>query len=153
MKNTLLSIGLALTALVACNNSAGVEFKKLSSYFLNNFKELPDAVNVFTAQNDSAFYEVVGIAKTMGNKITVPDFSKETAFIVAGQATNYSTTIDVEQVRVTATDVIIDIKITIGEELTYTIVPMIVFTMPKQNNDKVVSVMEGAAAVAISKIR
>ncbi len=153
MKNILLA-GVIAIHLCACGNGpTEVTFNKLDNYFLSNTVEVPEGINVFTAQDDSTFYQLAGIAKTMSNEIRKPDFEHETVIIVAGQPTNHATQIDVEKVTVTETDIIVHITIEKGEELSYTMKPTTLFTLPKQANDKVVSIMEGAAAVAVGTVK
>ncbi len=164
-KSTLLFAIAALLLLPGCsqqihaqtNASSGAtrtEIKPvlLENYFLKNTVKLKADVNLLVAQDSAAFNKQFGVARTMGNKIVTPDFSKNTIAAIACKSTDVATTIAVERIISNASSVDIYVKITRSEKQNFTSTPLAIIALPKLSKGTIVNVVKGEWAVASTRL-
>lgn len=132
----------------ASDAQTDVTFAPLENYFLKNTVSLPNNVNVLTANNADAFNNLLGVAKTMTNKVVEPDFAKNSVVVVAYQSTNVATTITVDRIALDKNGVNVYVKTQKGETQSYSSTPVAILTLPKQTEGTVVNVFEGENKLA-----
>jgi len=85
---------------------SGIVYTDMQGFFVKSTAFLPNDVNYFIATSERMFLSVFGVARTMDNVVTVPDFSKNIVLAIALKPSR------------TRHDVIIRDIIISGEELT-----------------------------------
>lgn len=131
---------LVLTLSVACTSkpkeiiaapdtaqgSTAVNLAEIDGYFL---KSKPSST--FVAVLDSAnFKETMGVARTMDNKPTEIDFSKNTVGVIAVPATEYETTISIDTASIENRILNVYYSVVVsGDKRTFSILPVNAFTI------------------------
>ncbi|MCA6070608.1 MAG: hypothetical protein LE180_05845 [Endomicrobium sp.] len=88
-----------------------LQFKKLEGYFLKNNVKLLKEINFFTANSVDKFNKLLGVTKTMVNKVTVPDFDKKIAVIIAPKPSQYLNNISISQIYMIDNNIYVEYKI------------------------------------------
>ncbi len=109
-----------------------VDFKELSGYFLNNSYELPGELNIIEAANKDQMKLAFGTAKTMKNKIDTVDFNTSAVIGVALQPTDIKTDMKIEKVEKLEETLNVYLTLDKGEKQSFTIKPVVLFSISKQ---------------------
>jgi hypothetical protein len=86
---------------------SGIVYTNMQGFFVKNTAYLPNDENFFIAVNDNMFLTMFGVAKTLDNVVTVPDFNKNIVLAVVLKPAKYDY------------DIIVNDIIISGEELTF----------------------------------
>ncbi len=116
--------------------TTSVEFKSLSGYFARNTFVAAKDVNLLLLNTLENFDSVLGIAKTMNNKINKPDFENTLPLAIILKPTDKQTQLSIDKVSSENNILRIDAKLEQGEKQSYTMVPTLVFSVPKAADTK-----------------
>jgi len=114
-----------------------IDYVQLHNYFIKN--TVKKVKTKITSQKE--FDSYFGAATVMGinGKPTQIDFSKQFVIAVSKEATNYSTSIEVTGVALGSMgDVIVSYKVDKGTKQTYTLRPLTLLAIDKNNTGKVI---------------
>jgi putative cell wall-binding protein len=132
----------SLVVLISCNSTKkaqeqnNVSYKELRGYFLNNTYSHTDKVEFVVVNSQAEMDALLGVAKTMTNKIDVPDFSTNSVGILICQPTTSNLKLSIKQMNVTNT---LNVEALIEEQSennSYTSSPILVVEFPKQDASK-----------------
>ncbi len=124
-----------------------VSTQLLAGYFLKNTYKVNDDVDCILFPDQASFDKVLGIAKTMTNKVDKPNFEKNIVAAIALKPTKKNTEISISKAEKVNEAINIYLEQTIGEDLTYTMTPLKVFSFPKESGVSTVNFMMGAKVI------
>ncbi len=117
---------------VVTEQTVAVVATPLNGYFLRNTYQFAGDTDYLLFPNQTAFDAVLGKAKTMGNKIDMPDFGQQIVGAITLKPVRNQTTLTLRKAEVVGgTTVDLYVESTAGEALSYTITPTLVFQFPK----------------------
>lgn len=103
----------------------------LDQYFLSNKIHFEDSISCYVVTDKAKFENMFGVAKTMTNKITVPNFEKEYVFAIAVPATEVKTSFVIDSARISGNNADIYFSITRGGRQGYKSSQVILGTFDK----------------------
>ena len=109
-----------------------VDFQVANGYFFRNDKAVPERPIVITSQQ--VLEEYFGYAATMSAKPTQIDFTKQAALAIVMQPTNVNTEIAVNSIVEHQNDTLLmNYSLSTGDSISYTIQPMAIVVISKEN--------------------
>lgn len=112
--------------------TATVVVTPLNGYFLKNTYTFTGEMDCLLFADQAAFDAVLGVAKTMDNKIDTPAFEQQIVGVIAQKPVRVKTDMKVSKAElIDGTTVNVYVETTKGETLTYTMTPTLVFQFPK----------------------
>jgi hypothetical protein len=121
---------------------------KLDHYFTKNTVVFPGDVNYRVITRAEDFENIFGVAQTMDSKVIRPDFSSQTVVAILLPPTNKETFMHFEKAEIAGEEINIYYNITNrGKELSYTISPNALATIPRVADAKQVNFHTGGMKV------
>lgn len=119
-----------------------MEVEVIENYFPK--KEItPNVIQFYTIDNEKEFNQKFGVAKTMNNKVTPIDFSKNRVGVIILPETNKKTTIEIDDTERIGSGAVIEYEITEGEEQSFSTTPALIFKLPGDNRLKTIEFKAG----------
>lgn len=104
----------------------------LSGYFLKNNYQFSNGIDFLLLPDRPTFDSYLGVAKTMNNEIDEPNFTEHVVAAIIVRPTNKKVDISISKVEQPEEHLVnIYFEAKIGETLTYTATPLLVFELPK----------------------
>ncbi len=115
--------------------TSSVEIKILNGYFFKNTHKVEENPSFFEFSDKISFENYLGIGRTMGNRIDKPDFPNQTVMAIVYQPTQTKTEISVIKAEeINGNTINIYFKAKMGESLSYTMQPLLVFCFEKKKD-------------------
>ena len=108
----------------------------LNNYFVKNTVALPDEYNYKVSVNQADFDQTFGVAATMNNTITKPDFSGQVVVAVIGKPSSQQQEIGFESAALGNGDLNLYYKVKKGSEQSYTSTALALAAVPRSNSVK-----------------
>ncbi len=109
-----------------------VTVQTLAGYFLKNTYKLSDNPTCVLFPDQASLDKALGVAKTMNNKVDKPDFNQSVVAAIAMQPTQKKTEITVGKAEKIGQVVNLYVEAAVGDNLTYTMKPLLVISFPKE---------------------
>lgn len=108
----------------------------LNNYFVKNTVALPDEYNYKVSVSQADFDQAFGVAATMNNAITKPDFSGQVVVAVMGKPSSLQQEIGFESASIGNEDLNVYYKVKKGSAQSYTSAALALAAVPKSNSVK-----------------
>lgn len=135
----LIICGIVLLAACSANrhtSASRIGMVPLNNYFVKNTVALPDEYNYKVSVSQADFDQAFGIAATMNNTITKPDFSGQVVVAVMGKPSSVQQEIGFESAALGNGDLNIYYKVKKGSEQSYTSTALALAAVPKSTSVK-----------------
>lgn len=111
-----------------------VKTKELSGYFVKNTFKSEEDVNLILMKDKTQFDDLFGVAKTMNNQIDEPDFDNNLLVAIILKSTDMDTDLKISETKKINNLFEIYATVTTGEKQTYSKVPQLIVSLPKDSS-------------------
>ncbi len=111
--------------------TTNVPTEEMSGYFVKSTYKPNADINFIVLKNKAQFDELLGIARTMKNSISTPDFDNTIIAAIVLKTTKNETKIKVKDAKLEGNTLNVYADIETGKELSYSSTPLYLYHMPK----------------------
>ncbi len=144
MKTSKFMLILLCTPLLLMGNCKGKEaetakgLKTLSGYFVKNDYSFDGDYACFVFDDKDSLTTYLGVGRTMSNNVDEPDFANDMVAAIACRPVSTSTEIVVTKIEKSGEAANVHFEVKTGDPISYTIQPLLVFSVSKDDSVRVV---------------